>query len=533
MTGAGAPGAGGRPSASPPLASRVAGNAVISGAQQLVSIAVGMLLLPYMLARMGDERYGVLLVVQLFSMSGLVAYADFGLAAAAMRYLAADYVQDRRDDFRELLATTIAAFAVIGAVSGVVVLAFAQWFFFRVFEVPPRYTREAHLALWLYAATLSVQFAMVGVRAFYAAVQDIATLKIWETIARVGYAVVIVALLLRVSDVFSIVVAEQVVSVTVFAVFAGVAGRRFKGFFTLRFWRATGRSLRRITGLGGHVFATHLSTVFVYQRVPEVFLAHYLGPTAVAHYAVISRIPRALKTLTAAASAAVAPAAAAIEGLARADTMRRLVLRGARYTYFLVTPLVTLLVVFAADLLRLWVGPEYAFLADALRVLLLWYFLAFIVLYTSATLTREEQYGELLRYHLAANAVFLGVTWAGVRPWGLWAVLWGLLLSLIISLVGCLRVQRGSRGVSVGEFFRSVVRAPILESAVATAAIAWLIGQAVRPAGLVGLLGAGAFAYFAVNVVQWRFGLTDTERGQMLAHVRRGGRRDSIGAAEG
>lgn len=61
--------------ARPPGSATVARNTFVSGIQQVVTVGVGLLLLPVMLHWLGPERYGLLLTVQILSVAGIWSQA--------------------------------------------------------------------------------------------------------------------------------------------------------------------------------------------------------------------------------------------------------------------------------------------------------------------------------------------------------------------------------------------------------------------------------------------------------------------------
>src|SRR5689334_10805435 len=117
-------------------AGRVLRNTGLGGLHQGIATVVGFLLLPYMLVRMGEVGYGVLLIVQILSLNGLVAYAEFGVHSAVVRELAYLFGKGDGQDGRRVLTTSFWAFVLMGVALGATVVLIGDVVFFRVFRLP-------------------------------------------------------------------------------------------------------------------------------------------------------------------------------------------------------------------------------------------------------------------------------------------------------------------------------------------------------------------------------------------------------------
>lgn len=513
------------PAGTRPEGFRLVRNTAVNAAAQVIAIITGFLLLPYMLARMGTELYGLVLIAQIFSISGVMAYADGGLASAATRYMAAYYAEGRMEDVRRVLVTTIVAFLGIGAILGLGIWAFTQWAFFRFFSVPAQHVQDVRNAVYLYAVTLGLQFAVLAIKGLYAAVQDQVSIKIWETTTRLTYTGAVVAVLVFSRTVFAIVMVEQVVVLGISLVYLLLARHWYRSAFSLNPQRASVSTFKQIGSFGAHVFVNYFTTYGVYQKLPDIFISHFLGPASLTYYAIINKIPRIIKTLTAAANNAATPFAAALDGLDMRSKLSSLVLRGARYSYLVLTPSVLFVLVFAEQILSVWMGSQYAWLADMLRVFVVWQYVMFFVLYTNATITRTEQYAHLLPYSIAANVTFIATMWLTIQRWQLWSVLAAQILSMLVLAAGSLAVQRRTHAFGFADLFDEVVKLPILVGGGVALLAFSLVKVSLAPRGLIALLTALAAINGVYVALVYRYGLEHAERTQILRLVRRAARR--------
>lgn len=496
-----------------PDAPRIIRHALFGVTQQGVSIAVGLLLLPYMLSHLGSERYGLLLMLQIVSISGVLIHADAGLYFSLTRFLAQNYVTRNDAEFRAVLATGILAFLALGVIFAAIVFAFGELAFANVFQVPQEYAADMRFGVRLYAASFLLQLPIMSVKAFYAGVQRLGLLRLWEMIERIGYAIAMVVLLLFSTRIVHIVIVEQLTLFLVFVAFCIVARKAVPTLFRPTWSNASVSRLRVMWPMSREVLINRLSFL-AYQRAPEVVTAAVLGPVALAWYGIIMKVPRALKGLS--ANAATFAGAAALDSLDQHERLARLILRGARYLYLVLTPLFAFLFVFADQVLTLWVGSEYQHLANLLRAGLAWQYIMFFVFHINSTFTRPEQFRRCLPYTLPANAIFLIAVIATISRFALWSIMAGLLVSASLTAIGWARVQSRSTGIRPRQYFDQVLLLPVLGVGTAATSVFASLRLAVETAGLAPLAGMLAVTYAVYAPVVFRFVLQPPEQKHVL-----------------
>ena len=467
--------------------------------QQAVSIVLAVALVPFMLWRLGPEQYGLWLILQIFNILGLVYLAELGFQGAIVRHLVRYHALGDREAFRHLLASGLLLFLAIGLVTGGAVVVFAQTAFTSVFAIPPEHAIEMRLALSVYAAGLVIGFPALILKSFFTGLQNLALQKIWETLDRLVFTVLVVALLFVTDRLLYIVLLEQAVAIMMLAVFALVARQRYGKWFTLNPRQARRSSLRGVLGLSGAVFTTSVTNQ-VFTKGPEALVGAMLGPVLLAHYQIATRLPRVLKTVAGALNAAVLPHMSGMDtGIAEeVEARRRFALAGLRANYLVFVPAAVAMMAFAAPILTVWVGRQYAFLGTFLAIYAAWQLTAVAVNFSTATLTRVEQYRQLVRNNLLVAATFLFAVYLLIERGGLALVFAALLASGILNAVAALEACRRAHHLRYRDIVAQAVAGPIAGSALlglATLAPASMVLQSRgAPEGLAVLM-VGGLAY--------------------------------------
>lgn len=443
-------------------------NTGFSVAQTAISMVLAVLLVPFLLWRLGTEKYGLWLTLQIFSVLGLVSLAELGLQGAVVRYLVRFHSQGDVPAFRKLLVTAFILFGLIGAVCSAALVVFSQTIFVDVFAIPQASASEMRLSLSVFAFGLMIAFPGLMLKAFFASVQDVATVKLWEALDRIIFTIGVVALLFFSDRLLHMVLVEQAVMLTLLAGFALAARSRLPQWFSLNPRNASLESLRGITALSGAVFTTSISNQ-VYVKAPEALIGASLGPVALAHYQIATRLPRVLKAIQGALNAAVLPYVVGIENIETGslEAKRRFALTAFRANYLFFIPVAVLTMVFAPEIIALWVGREFAFLGTFLALYALWQLTSVINGLGTATLTRTDHYRRMVWQNLVLNALFIAALLIFLDRFGIAAAFVALLVAGSASAAVVLSACRAASGFTYADFARHVLLGPVLASGVA------------------------------------------------------------------
>ncbi|BDI59754.1 hypothetical protein MACH05_03140 [Qipengyuania nanhaisediminis] len=491
-------------------------------------MALAIILVPYMLAMLGPERYGLWLILQLFNLLGLASLAELGFQGAIVRYLARYHANGDRAAFRAMLASGFKLFAAIGAVMAAATIALAQTEFARLFPISAENAEEMRRALTVVGAGLLAGFPALMVKAYFAARQELAVAKIWELADRLVFALGTFVLLQLTTDLVALVLFEQVVALVLALAFACVAWREGTGWFAVRAPLPRAEDLRGVVAMSGSVFgANAVSQGF--NRLPELFVGAILGPVTLTAYQLATRIPRVIKTLQGSLNAAVLPHIARLdaggagderEARGASDEARRaFALQGLRANYLVAMPLLVASALLAPVLLELWVGAAYRPLAGYLVAFTGFQALFLASNYCSATLTRHSHFRLFVRANCAIGAAFVVALSIGLERWGLGFVFAALLVSGTAMFACVLLVFRLAHGADPGVLFRTALAGPVVLSGalgvVLLAPGAWWLAKGVWLPGFAAYALGGA-VYLGAIV---RLVLTDVERGWLAALI--------------
>ncbi len=463
--------------------------------------------MPALVARLGPGRFGLLsLVWMLQSFAG-----DLGFGRATTRFAA--LVRDgARGRLGRIVWTTVALQLVIGACAALALLA-AAGPLVRLLRVEPALAGDARAAVLGVAALLPLTLVSSAWRGLLEAEQrfDMVNLvRVPSTAAM--FLLPLLAIVLGAG-----------LPVAVWAIVAG-RGAGLLAYAAL--------ALRQVPALarpafGGEDAAAVLafgswatvSTVVspALAQLERWFLGGLAGAAALGYYTPAFEVGTRLADVPAAFTLTLFPAITALVGAGDAAGAVRLAARGARVVLALFGPVILVGAVGAADLLRVWLGAEFAARSTvALQVLLVGVLVNALAQIPFAVLQSLGRADITAKIHLAELPVYALAAYLLVRRWGIpgaaaaWTARATVDAALLFVSAGVLsplrwRALRAERVPQLMAFL-------LCFGALAAALTGSQHGAGAR-------LLAAALSLGAAVALLWRFGLAPAERGRLAEYA--------------
>lgn len=327
----------------------------------LWSICISFLLAPVLIHYLGTAQYGILLLI--WSITGILGIASFGLGEATLRYVAYHYGEGDISGVNRVLGSTLSFYAVICVVISVVLFAAAP-VFVTFLKIP---ASDHRLVGWLLRLSAIVFSLGVVSRAFGAipmALQryDVSSkVNIGQSIARsVGY----ILLVILKFGILHLVIWDVVTYLGVLCVQVAVVRKLSPGVRLLPSFSF--RGLREIVGYSIYSFLTFVFYT-MFRESGKLVLGRFLGPSPVAYLGTPDNVAQRVHMLVASSSETLLPRFSAnrdpkvARGLFLGGTWASLV-----FSIVFFIPMVVLM----PDFLRLWINPQFSLDSTAVGQLL-------------------------------------------------------------------------------------------------------------------------------------------------------------------
>jgi len=311
--------------------------------------------IPILVRQLGVDRFGVLTLAWI--LVGYFSLFDLGIGRATTKLLAEKIALGDSEGATGLIWTAIWSMLLLGIFFGGVLFALAPWLSHSALKIPLPMQRETLRTLsWLAVAVPFVTLTC-GLRGMLEAQQNFVAVNA----LRVGLGVttylgpLIVLPFSRnlVSVVLTLVVARLVSC----GLHLWVCRRGIPAFSREVRWDRT--SFRELLGFGSWLTVSNIiSPIMVY--FDRFLIGSFISISAVAYYTTPSELVTKLWVVPTALAGVLFPAFSEALAVANHDRATSLYERGVGSTFAILFPLILVIILFAPEGLRFWLGAEFA-----------------------------------------------------------------------------------------------------------------------------------------------------------------------------
>ena len=326
--------------------------------------AIGLVMLPFNLAHLGQAAYGLLVLSA--SITVHLSLLDLGYGGSLVRFFA--HYRAHRDEraLNEIASTLFFVFAACGLLAYAVAAGLA-FNLDRFFNITPE---QAHIGRWV-LLIIAVQVALNFPFSVYGGVvvgfQRFDANNIVAIATSIIAAIVNAVVLLAGYGLVTLVAATTTVRVLAYFVYRHNALRIYPQLrIRPSLFRRT--RLKEVTGFSIYVSIIDWANKLNYQ-LDEIVIGVILGPMAVAVWAPAERIISAVQRLTNQLNGVLFPLVVDSNALQQQATLQRILIEGTRFSLATVVPISLTLIVLADVLIRAWLGPRADAVAGCIPVI--------------------------------------------------------------------------------------------------------------------------------------------------------------------
>jgi O-antigen/teichoic acid export membrane protein len=419
--------------ASPVRASRLAWNSLLTLASRGLTLVLGLVFVPLLIRSLGMELYGLLAIT--WMVLGQLGWMDLGFSAACTRFVSHALARHDPSGAARWAWTSMAAQAVIGGI-GTLVLWAAAPSIVAVMHVQPGRVGLAVLTLRLFALMIPVDLVTRSLSGVLEAAQRfgmVGGLALFSSLVTNAVYVVGIA---RGGDFLAVVYGLVVLrGVTLVATFLAarhvlpelVPRERFPSPARLP------ARMREMLGFGGWVTVNSaVGPALLY--FDRWLIGVLLGVAALPYFTVPFNLVMQLMLIPGSVTAPLFPAFTALRAGGGGEQAQEYYVRSQRYLLVVVLPLQFVLFVWAPEILRLWVGADFAAqAAGVLRLLVAALMLGLLAPVSGALLQGAGRPDLLSRVYLAELPINAVMMWLLVRRWGIEGAAAGFALRMVVE----------------------------------------------------------------------------------------------------
>ncbi len=270
--------------------------------------------------------------------------------------------------------------------------------------------------------------------------------------------------------------------------------------------------IKKLFVFGGKTLIPSVSSLLLNQTT-SIFIVAYLGPAALALYARPRSLVLHINTLVSKMAMTLTPTVSSLQSTNNLKGIRDLLISSVRYSFYIVVPMVLVLVIFGDAVMQFWMGKRYA---NGLipAILAIGYLVVLVQRPIANILTGLNAHGRsgIAKFIASVCSVGLTVIVLGYLKWGIAGAAVAVTLPLTIvnvfylPFLVCRKV-----GLGVRRYFMSVTILPAIH--ILPFAICLIVGRRFfNDAPLTGLLFGGTAGFAILAILYWRYVLPERIR---------------------
>ncbi len=317
------------------------------------SIAVGFFLSPFILHHLGDDAFGLWILI--YSFTGYYGIFDFGIRSSLVRYVSKFQATGDKEDLARLVNTNLFIYSCIGLVL-VVPTVIGSFYVDRLFRIPPAFLRDARLLFLIVGFSLALGFPMgiadgilEGMQRFY--------LTNWtNTVGMLTRAVLIVYVLRRGFGLLSV----ALITVTLPLITSAIRGVMAQRLLVLPFgWKYVSRdSLRQVAKYSSVTFILIVAGRLRF-KTDAVIIGTFLSAAAVTHFSIGARLVDYAGETVSSLAQIFTPMSSHFHTIGDYAQLRRIFITGNRACALVMLPMTVTMIVMGKSVIEAWVGPRY------------------------------------------------------------------------------------------------------------------------------------------------------------------------------
>ena len=317
----------------------------------IASIVLAIILTPYLIHHLGDDNYGLWLLV--LSTLGWFNVIDLGFSYAVQREIIFAIEKSDSTRINVIFSVAIVLFSLLGGVAFLSVMVLALYP--SLLGVAETKFSTTSIALSLLAFKVFFDFVMNAFHGFFTAYlrMDIdANISLLNTVIKS----LLIYYLIIDMNIYGAVIATIIADIVGHSLKI-IYAKKLNSSFHFSFKLVSFSEIKSLFSFSKHLIATDVA-ISINRNVDPVIIAHILGLKMVAFYGVVNNLTKQIEGVVEAIAGVFQPAFTKL--VAKNTEVNALFGQAIKVNFFIVLVLFSPLSILAEDFITLWIGEEYA-----------------------------------------------------------------------------------------------------------------------------------------------------------------------------
>lgn len=389
-------------------------NTLLNFIGQVVPLGIAIITIPFIIRGLGTDRFGLLSLI--WVVFGYFAIFDLGLGRAATKYIAEALGKGDEDRIPVLLWTTVTIQLIFGLLGAIILLIVNPLLTESLLKIPNSLIQEAKMTFYFLA--LSIPIILVS-NSFSGVLQarqrfDLVNLiKIPSSACTFFMPLVGLMFGLNLPGIIILILCVKIATLIVFLTI------NIKIFPKIKKITIQSVLFMHLFKFGGWVtVSSFVSPILVY--IDRFLIGSILSMSAVTFYTAPFEAVNRLSLIAGSIGTSLFPAFSALDGAGDRQKLEFYYATSIKYVILVLTPLVLGVIIFAKEILKLWLGAEFALeSAMTLRILSMGVFINSIAIMPYSLFQGTGRPDIPGKFHLLELPIHLVVAYILINHWGI------------------------------------------------------------------------------------------------------------------
>ncbi|MFZ0955283.1 MAG: polysaccharide biosynthesis C-terminal domain-containing protein [Candidatus Sulfotelmatobacter sp.] len=395
------------------LKTRTLTNVLSSGGGLVVNIAVGFFLSPFVLHHLGDDAFGLWILI--FSLTGYYGIFDFGIRSSLIRYVSKFQATGDREHLARLINTSLFVYTCLGLLL-MVPTVLGGYYVDRFFHIPTAFLHDAKILFFMVGSCIALGFPLGMSGGVLEGLQRFYLLNSTNIVGTLTRAALIIYFLHHGYGLLTVAFITMSMPLVMSAIRGVIAQRLVAIPYG---WRYVDReSFKQVANYGSVTFMIIVAARLRFKS-DAVIIGTFLSAAAITRFSIGSRLVDYAGETVSSVAQIFTPMSSQFHATGDYDGLRKIFISGNRACAFIMFPLAVALIVMGKSVIEAWVGPRYI---SSYIILLIALIPA--TLYNAQTTSNRILFGMSMHKALATVVLIEGVSniilsVALVRPLGI------------------------------------------------------------------------------------------------------------------
>jgi len=389
-------------------------NSLFSFSGRVIPLFIGLVAIPILIELLGVTRFGILTLAWVFI--GYSNIFDFGISRAGVKFISDCIGEDKKNEIPLIFWTLIIILLSIGGIIAIILYVGSSDLVPFIMVSNGELNYEVLQVIRIVALTLPVVLLISGLNAYLTAYQSFKWISFIQVINGTLNYLAPVCILLFFDGLIPVMITLFTIKLLIL------------GLYIFSIWKLPAddlstpafsmRHMRELATYGGWVSVSNVLSPLV-DYIDRFYIAFLIGASVVAFFTTPMDVLLKLGIIPVSIVSVLFPA---ISGMNKTDKKKavRFTIVGTNLTLVVLFPVIVLLVLFAEELLYLWVGSEFAENSTLVaQILLIGVYMKSFTNYSITYLHGVGKPKQTALVHLGEAVIYFFVLYYAVKEFGL------------------------------------------------------------------------------------------------------------------